>query len=67
MIQWKIVGSFLLGIVVGAGIIYVYSRYTYTYQYTCVCTTIQGGAPQWHSDPAGHTCPPPGVDPGVCP
>jgi hypothetical protein len=64
--QWKTVGTLLIGICVGAGIVYVYNTVTKQF-YTCTCSTLAGGAPKWTSSPLGKVCPPPSVPADHCP
>lgn len=66
--RWVVVGAFLLGVAVGAGIVWVYAAQggKWVHQYTCTCTQTQGGA-VWNSYPEGGACPPAGRPASVCP
>lgn len=68
MIKWKVVGAFIIGILIGSGVMWVYDSQTGAYKYTCVCTpSIGGDPPEWTTSDKRYTCPPPGMSEDVCP
>ena len=65
---WRILLSSIVGINVGAGTIYVYTREEEPqFDYVCTCSTSGGNGPQWSSLPVGRMCPPEGIADDVCP
>lgn len=59
-VQWRVVEPNLLGVCVGAGVIFVCDPATGQFRYTCTCTRVQGTL-TWFSSPPGNASPPPGI------